>query len=73
MYVSSTCGGQSKMLSPLELELQMIVDCYVGTGCWELSVGHNVASLERWVSGLRWEDHLVVDDITPSTGDSGRF
>ena len=73
MCVSSTCGGQSKMSSPLELELQMVVDCYVGTGCRELSAGHNVASLGRWVSGLRWEDLPVVDDITPSAGDSGLF
>lgn len=34
MYMSGTCGGQNKMLDPLELELWMAVSCRVGARDW---------------------------------------
>lgn len=32
MYVSGACRGQKKASDPVELELQMVMSCHVGSG-----------------------------------------
>lgn len=45
-HVCSACGGQKRVLDPLELQLQMIVGCYWVLETWPSALATNVPTAE---------------------------